>query len=115
MPKSNIIFVTLIGASMLFAGNSYASDETHGENYQALLATTQISLSQAIAAAESHLQGRAIHAALVEDHKGTKYEVEVIKGKQAMDVTVDPVNAKIVSSQPDHADENDEDEERNDD
>jgi uncharacterized membrane protein YkoI len=104
--KKSILFtvigVTALGASLAFAGVSGANEGQ--ENNAALLSKAKISLTQAIAAAEGHLQGKAIRAEL-EDENGTLvYGVEVTSGTQTTDVKVDINDGKILSAQADQAD-----------
>lgn len=111
-----IIGVIALGASLAFAGVNGASEGQ--ENDAALLAKVKISLTQAIAAAEGHVQGRAVRAEL-EDENGTLvYGVEVTSGTQTTDVKVDTNDGKILSAQAaqaDHEAEGREGRERNDD
>ena len=94
-----IIGVTALGASLAFAGANGGQ-----ENDAALLSQAKISLTQAIAAAEQHAQGKAVRAEL-EDENGTLvYGVEVTSGTRATDVKVDINNGRILSAQADQAD-----------
>ena len=104
--KKSLLFgvfgLTALGASLAFAGVSNANEGQ--ENDAALLYQAKISLTQAIAAAEGHVQGKAVRAEL-EDENGTLvYGVEVTSGAQTTDVKVDSNNGKILSAQADQAD-----------
>lgn len=97
-----VIGLTALGASLAFAGVNGANEGQ--ENNSALLSQAKISLTQAIAAAEGHVQGKAVRAEL-EDENGTAvYGVEVASGAQTTDVKVDVSNGKILSAQADQAD-----------
>lgn len=99
---SGVIGVIALGASLAFAGVNGAKEGQ--ENDAALLSQAKISLPQAIAAAERHIQGKAVRAEL-EDENGTLvYGVEVTHGTQTMDVKVDINNGRILSTQTDQAD-----------
>ena len=94
-----VIGLTALGASLAFAGANGGR-----ENDAALLSNAKISLTQAIAAAEQHAQGKAVRAEL-EDENGTLvYGVEVASGTRTTDVKVDINNGKILSAQADQAD-----------
>ena len=104
--KKSILFGVIgliaLGASLAFAGVNSANQGQ--ENDATLLSKAKISLSQAIAAAEGHVQGKAVRAEL-EDENGTAvYGVEVASGAQITDVKVDVNNGKILSAQADQAD-----------
>lgn len=104
--KKSLLFgvlgVTALGASLAFAGVNGANEGQ--ENDAALLSKAKISLTQAIAAAEGHVRGKAIRAEL-EDENGTLvYGVEVVNGTQATDVKVDINDGRILSAQADQAD-----------
>ena len=107
--KRKLILSVLVAASV---GSAYAGES--GENDGAALAQTKISLTQAIAAAEQHANGRAIRAEL-EDENGTiVYGVEVLSGAKATDVKVDVRDGKILSAQADTVDRGDGADERED-
>lgn len=118
--KKSLLFgaigLTALSASLAFAGVNGTNEGR--ENAAALLSKAKISLTQAIAAAEGHVQGKAVRAEL-EDENGTLvYGVEVTSGAQTTDVKVDINDGKILSAQADQADHeaNDrEGQERNDD
>lgn len=97
-----VIGLATLGASLAFAGVNGANEGQ--ENDAALLSKAKISLTRAIAAAEGHVQGKAVRAEL-EDENGTAvYGVEVTSGAQTTDVKVDINNGKILSAQADQAD-----------
>ncbi len=66
-----------------------------------------IGLTQAITAAEQHVGGKASKAEY-ERHKGQwVFDVEVVKDKQVMDVTVDATSGKVIAAIEDKADHDD--------
>jgi uncharacterized membrane protein YkoI len=104
--KKSLLFgvlgVTALGASLAFAGVNGANEGQ--ENDAALLSKAKISLTQAIAAAEGHVHGKAMRAEL-EDENGTLvYGVEVTNGTQTTDIKVDINDGRILSAQADQAD-----------
>jgi uncharacterized membrane protein YkoI len=58
-------------------------------------------LTQAIATAEQHLDGRAIGAKLDDDSFKPAYEVTVVKDNRVFDVYVDAVTNAVISSRED--------------
>lgn len=97
-----IIGLTALGTSLAFAGVNHA--ESQSENDALALSKAKISLTQAIAAAESHVQGRAVRAELEDENGALVYGVEVVKGAQAMDIKVDSNSGQVLSAQADQAD-----------
>lgn len=61
-------------------------------------------LSQAIAAAEKHVNGKAARAEYEHTRKGWVYEVEVVAGTKVFDVIVDPEKGTVTSSTEDKVD-----------
>ena len=119
MGNKKALLFGAIAAGILASSLVYASRGENGEQHEAAaLAQAKISLSQAISAAEQHVQGKAMRAEL-EDENGTLvYGVEVLNGSNTTDVKVDINNGKILSAQADQADhegtENEQGGERND-
>jgi hypothetical protein len=93
--------LTALGTSLAFAG---AGAREQSENDAVSLSKARISLTQAIAAAESHVQGRAVSAELEGENGTLVYDVEVVKGSQATDVKVNSSDGRVVSAQTDQAD-----------
>jgi uncharacterized membrane protein YkoI len=96
----------VMAAVVLFATSmAHAGKGNHREKEEAMaLAKTRVSLTQAIAAAERHLQGKALRAEL-EDENGTfVYGVEVAVNDNMKDVKVDSVSGKVLSVQDDRED-----------
>ena len=102
------VLATAAGAS----GTAAAGDSR--ENDALAISQASIDLTQAIAAAEQHVGGKASKAE-VERHKGQLlFEVEVVKDSTVMDVKVDAKTGKVISAKEDQADD-DEDENDKDD
>ena len=97
-----VIGLAALGASLAFAGVNSTNEGQ--ENDAALLSQAKISLTQAIAAAEGHVQGKAIRAELENENGTAVYGVEVASGTQTTDVKVDVNDGKILSAQADQAD-----------
>ncbi len=101
--KRNRLTLFVTAAAIFLAGSlAYAGRGNGGERNEAMaLAKTKIGLVQAIAAAEQHLQGKAVRAEL-EDENGTfVYGVEVAGNGTVKDVKVDSLDGKILSVQAD--------------
>jgi len=97
-----VVGFTALGASLAFAGVNGANE---GQENAAMLSHARISLSQAIASAEGHVQGGKAIRAELEDENGTLvYGVEVASGTQTTDVKVDINSGKVLSVQADPAD-----------
>jgi uncharacterized membrane protein YkoI len=65
------------------------------------LAKTQISLMEAISAAEMHQGGRAYDASLDDDRFGPEYEVDVIADGRSYEVRVDGISGEIIGARKD--------------
>jgi uncharacterized membrane protein YkoI len=74
------------------------------ERDSAVLSQAQISMTQAIAAAEQHTKGRAVRAALENENGTAVYGVEVLDGAKAMDVKVDARDGSVLRVQDDSRD-----------
>ncbi|MTW23084.1 PepSY domain-containing protein [Allochromatium palmeri] len=86
-------------------GGAYATDT---EQNDALgIADAQISLTQAIRAAEAHVGGQASSAEYEHENGRWVFEVEVVKVREVMDVEVDPSNGQVLSVSIDKADQGD--------
>jgi uncharacterized iron-regulated membrane protein len=97
-----VIGLAALGASLAFAGMSKSHEGP--ENDAALLPQAKISLTQAIAAAEGQVPGKAVRAELENENGTAVYGVEVSSGAQATDVKVDANSGKILSAQADRPD-----------
>lgn len=67
-------------------------------------AQAQVSLTQAVAAAEQHAQGKAVKAEFEHAKQGPHYEIEVVSGTKVFDVRIDASTGAVLSSKQDHAD-----------
>ncbi len=110
---------TLAAAAIVAAAGSsalaYAS--THSTRNDAnAIEHASISLSQAIKAAEQHVDGKATHARYDGSGHDGVYDVEVKGKRKVYDVTVNAQDGKVLTASADHIDhENDhEDHEDND-
>ncbi|MBS0507035.1 MAG: PepSY domain-containing protein [Proteobacteria bacterium] len=74
------------------------------ENDALAIANAKISLTQAVAAAEQHANGKATHAEFEHSKQGWIYEVEVVSGAKVFDVKVDADKGGVIAVREDGAD-----------
>ncbi|MES2237163.1 MAG: PepSY domain-containing protein [Pseudomonadota bacterium] len=102
--KSHLTVLAVL--SMAAMGNAQAAKIA--ENDALAVTAAKIDMTQAVAAAEQHVGGKASRAEY-ERHKGQwMFDVEVIKDKKVMDVKVDPTSGKVIASTEDKTDRDDE-------
>ena len=105
MMKRNIYLAALAAISAIAIGSTYAA--TSAENDALAIASAKIGLTQAVTAAEEHVGGKASKAEY-ERHKGQwVFDIEVVKDKKVMDVTVDATSGKVLAAVEDKADHDD--------
>ncbi|WP_431289111.1 PepSY domain-containing protein [Roseateles chitinivorans] len=75
-----------------------------GGNDAVAVTQAKVSLAQAVAVAEQHLNGKASRAEYERTKQGDAYEIEVVNGNKVFDVRVDAEKGVILSSAPDEAD-----------
>lgn len=104
--KKTIALAALASGAALITVVAFAATRQpeHDDDYAALTAA-KVTLTQAITAAEQHVQGRAIKAELDNENGKLVYEVEVVKQNMATDVKVDSADGRIVSAKADPRDE----------
>lgn len=99
------LYLTLGALSAATAGGVYAANFM--ENDALAVANAKVSMSQAVAAAEHHIGGRAARAEY-ERHDGQwVFDVEVVKGARVVDVKVDPASGAVLASSDDEFDNDD--------
>ena len=101
------IYVAAFVSLTAIAIGSAAYAAKSAENDALAISGATIGLTQAITAAEQHVGGKASKAEY-EQHKGQwVFDVEVVKDKQVMDVTVDATSGKVIAAIEDKADHDD--------
>lgn len=96
----------LAALSAAAIGGAWAAQSE--DNDALAISGAKIGLSQAVTAAEQHVGGKAAKAEY-ERHKGQwVIDVEVVKDKKVMDVSVDPLTGKILAASEDKSDRDDE-------
>ena len=108
MQTKYIIGATLAAAVALstaaFAVTQHMeNDEVPGLKVQ--ISAAKITLAEAAHAAEAYTQGKATSVSIEHDSKQLAYKVEVLKGDQLFDVTVDSLDGKVLSVVADKGDE----------
>lgn len=98
---SKLSLLTLVVAGL--GANAYAA----GENDALPVAKAGISLTQAVAAAEKHVGGKAAKAEYELTRQGWAYDVEVVRGSEVFDVRVDAGKGTVISAAADRADHDD--------
>lgn len=107
-------YTKVAAAGLLFslvAASAYSASQT-SENDAAAISGAKITLSQAISAAEQHVQGKAARAELEHSKGKLVFDVEVVNGAKTFDVKVDPEKGTVLASTEDkteHDDGNDQD------
>lgn len=105
MKKSITIAALASGAALITVVAFAAPRQPEADDDYAALSAAKITLTQAITAAEQHVQGRAIKAELENVNGKLVYEVEVVKQNMATDVKVDSADGRIVSAKADPQDQ----------
>jgi uncharacterized membrane protein YkoI len=112
-----VLLTTLLTLAGLATAATLAWAGTHAEapnDASADLAKAKVSLVQAVQTAQTQAGGQATRAELDSEHGGLAYSVEVVDAKQqVLDVQVDAISGKVLSSRADvkgsgkHDDEDD--------
>jgi uncharacterized membrane protein YkoI len=114
MKPSTKLFAALLAVGIAAAaGGTFARAATEeGNDATTHLESARISLTQAIAAAEAVTGGKATRAVLDADSGAVVFEVEVASAdRRVVEVKVDALRGKILSSRDDPIDRGEADEE----
>jgi uncharacterized membrane protein YkoI len=106
--KRQLVFALLSATAF---GCAYAARPM--ENDALAITAAKVDLTQAVAAAERHVGGKASRAEYEQRHGRWVYEVEVAGAGRVMDVRVDATNGNVIAAVADEADR-DKDDERED-
>jgi uncharacterized membrane protein YkoI len=98
------IKISLVALAITATGSAaYAAKAA--ENDAMAIGKAKISLTQAIAAAEQHANGKAVRAEFEPSRQHSwVYDVEVVSGAKVLDVKVDADKGTIISSKEDKSD-----------
>lgn len=94
-------------ATALAAAGAMAYAAKSMENDAMAITKAKIPMTQAITAAEQHVNGKAARAEYEQTKGGWAYDVEVVSGTKVFDVKVDADNGTVISSVEDKADHDD--------
>lgn len=105
--QRNTLIALFTATTLLAGGVSLAVASTAAPANDALAAAqAKVGLTQAIAAAEQHVGGKATKAEFDDELGQTRYEIEVVKGQQVMDVKIDATSGAVLSAKADSVDHN---------
>lgn len=105
MPRSKSVICAIL---LLSSAAAFAETPRSEANDAGPVTAARIPLHAAIAAAEKHIQGKAVRAEYEKQKQGTwVYDVEVTTGSKVFDVKVDADKGTIIASTEDLADNDD--------
>ena len=90
----------------LTAAAAYSANQPAGNDASAINGA-KVTLSQAIGAAEQHVQGKATRAELERSKGKMVFDVEVVAGAKTFDVKVDPDKGTVLAATEDKSDHDD--------
>lgn len=97
--------LTLLAVALATAGATAAFAAKSSENDALAIGQAKITLTQAIAAAEQQVGGKATKAEFEHDkQRGWSYGVEVVNGAKVYDVKVDALAGTVIASTEDKID-----------
>lgn len=103
MKRRTTISLAAVAAGALAAATfAYAAHERPNDALSVLQA--KVSLLQAVASAEQHVQGKASSAEYEHGARGGVYDVEVVSANKVFDVRVDAADGKVIASVEDAQD-----------
>jgi len=106
MNSKHAYTATITALCLAGFGAAYAANTD--ENDALGITDARISLTQAISTAEQHVGGKASSAEYEHEDGRWIFEVEVVKGRDVMDVEVDPTSGEVLSVVNDKVDEGNE-------
>ena len=104
--------LSALALAIAMAGTVAHAAKSTTENDAQAITQAKISLTQAIAVAEQHVNGQATHAEYERSKQGLIYEVEVVSGPKVFDVRIDAGKGTVISSAEDKADRDDDHDEK---
>jgi len=103
--KRKVYLAAIAALSATALGSAYAAQSA--DNDALAISGAKIGLTQAVIAAEHHVDGKASRAEY-ERHNGQwVFDVEVVTGSKVLDVKVDPSSGKIIAFDEDGSDHDD--------
>ena len=104
--KRKLYLAAFSALSATLIGSTYAA--TAIENDAFAVESAKIGLAQAVAVAERHASGKATRAEFEKSKNRWVFDVEVVSGKQVMDIKVDSMTGKVIAMTADDSDKDDE-------
>ena len=108
--KRPLLALAVTAAAVAAGSLAYAAKgglENDAKNDALAITQARIPLSQAIAIAEQHANGKAARAEHEHTKQGWVHEVEVVSGNQVFEVRIDANQGTVLSSVVDTADHHD--------
>jgi len=105
MKRSNyLIFPILAGGILLMWGMALSSEGTHRQ--ETGVATTTLTLEEAIATAKTNFPGRVLETELENEHGQAVYEIEIASTNGVVtEITVDAQTGELLGSEIEDQDE----------
>ena len=94
-------------ALAVLSGVAIAAKNMENDAIGKTIGKATVSLAQATAAAEQHVNGRAVRAEFENSRQGWIYDVEVVSGAKVFDVRIDAEKGSVISSAEDAEDRDD--------
>ena len=104
--------LSVLAMAIAMAGTAAYAAKGTVENDAMAITKAKISLVQAVAVAEQHVNGQASHAEYENSKQGWVYDVEVVSGAKVFDVRIDANKGTVISSAEDTADRDDDHDEK---
>lgn len=105
---SRSLTIAALAVTLATAATTAYAAGSESENDAMAVSNANISLSQAIQAAEQKTHGRASRAEYENTSQGRAYDVEVVSGSKVFDVRIDAQDGSVLSSTADPVDHDDE-------
>lgn len=99
------VALTVVAISIISVLAAHASKSER--NDALAIRKADITLIQAIQAAEQHVHGKAVKAEFERGKNGWVFDVEVVTDKKTYDVAVDPTKGTIITADEDKTDTDD--------
>ncbi len=101
--------LSLLAATLAAVGTvaTVAYADKNSENDALAIVNAKIPLSQAVTAAEQHVNGKSSRGEYEQSKQGWVYDIEVVSGAKVFDVKVDADKGTVISSAEDKADRDD--------
>ncbi|MGO4475037.1 PepSY domain-containing protein [Massilia sp. 2TAF26] len=99
--------LSLLAIVVAASGTAAYAAKAGMENDAMAINKARIPLTQAVAVAQQHVNGKAARAEFEHSKQGWVYDVEVVSGSKVYDVRIDADKGSVISSAEDKADHDD--------